>query len=235
MNRFSFFLAIVIVFLSSATSVDAGHILTDIDSLHVSIIHTGIGPNDLACEKIKAEVNSRLKQVGIDVFTPEPGVMYKLPIWPELKIRVDVLKLEHIQTILAKNIYVEIEPALRQKADVWRTEPLMQAVSVREMPAKVSEVILKQAEVFIGSWRAANPKGAPYVDDNIAVKPAGQIQTPIEQMPIENIYVASKNSDVFHKADCRWAKRIAPKNLVRYKSREEAINDGKRPCKLCKP
>jgi len=48
-------------------------------------------------------------------------------------------------------------------------------------------------------------------------------------------YVASDNSEVFHKAECRWAKRIKPENLVGYNSRDAAINAGKRPCKLCKP
>jgi len=48
-------------------------------------------------------------------------------------------------------------------------------------------------------------------------------------------YVASDNSEVFHKPECRWAKRIKPKNLVVYNSRDEAINAGKRPCKSCKP
>jgi len=48
-------------------------------------------------------------------------------------------------------------------------------------------------------------------------------------------YVASKNSKVFHRPDCESAKKIAPGNLIGFKSREEAINSGRRPCKVCKP
>ena len=48
-------------------------------------------------------------------------------------------------------------------------------------------------------------------------------------------YVASKNSRVFHRPDCKWAKRISPKNLIGFKSREEAIKSGRRPCKSCRP
>ncbi len=48
-------------------------------------------------------------------------------------------------------------------------------------------------------------------------------------------YVASKNSKVFHKPECRWATRIMPENLVGYSSKDEAIKAGKRPCKQCKP
>ncbi len=48
-------------------------------------------------------------------------------------------------------------------------------------------------------------------------------------------YVASRNSQVFHRADCKSAARISEKNLVRYNTRDEAIQAGKRPCGECKP
>lgn len=48
-------------------------------------------------------------------------------------------------------------------------------------------------------------------------------------------YLASANSQVFHKADCRSAANIAAKNLVRYNTRDEAVQAGKRPCAECKP
>ena len=37
----------------------------------------------------------------------------------------------------------------------------------------------------------------------------------------ECLYVGSKNSDKYHKPDCKWAKRIKPENLVCYYSEEE--------------
>jgi phosphatidylserine/phosphatidylglycerophosphate/cardiolipin synthase-like enzyme len=48
-------------------------------------------------------------------------------------------------------------------------------------------------------------------------------------------FVASVNSEVFHKPDCKGAKKIASKNLLRYSSREQAVQDGKKPCAECKP
>lgn len=47
--------------------------------------------------------------------------------------------------------------------------------------------------------------------------------------------VASRKSEVFHLPDCVWAKRIAPQNLIRFDSREEALSSGRRPCKVCNP
>ena len=48
-------------------------------------------------------------------------------------------------------------------------------------------------------------------------------------------YVASKNSAVFHRPDCKSAAKISEKNLVHYSTREEAIQAGKKPCHECNP
>ena len=48
-------------------------------------------------------------------------------------------------------------------------------------------------------------------------------------------YVASKNSRVFHRPGCGHAKRILPKNLIGFKSREEVVGSGRTPCKSCRP
>lgn len=48
-------------------------------------------------------------------------------------------------------------------------------------------------------------------------------------------YVASINKEPFHRISCRWARKISPKNAVYYNTREEAAQDGHRPCKVCKP
>ncbi len=48
-------------------------------------------------------------------------------------------------------------------------------------------------------------------------------------------YVASRNAQVFHRADCKSAATISEKNLVRYNTRDEAIQAGKRPCGECGP
>ncbi len=48
-------------------------------------------------------------------------------------------------------------------------------------------------------------------------------------------YVASKNSQVFHKAGCKSAAKISEKNLVKYNTRDEAIQAGKKPCAECNP
>jgi hypothetical protein len=59
---------------------------------------------------------------------------------------------------------------------------------------------------------------------------------PITQSQVaEYAYVASAQREVFHQPDCEWAKKISHQNLVGFKSREDAIKSGRRPCKVCKP
>jgi len=48
-------------------------------------------------------------------------------------------------------------------------------------------------------------------------------------------YVASVLREPFHKSTCRWAKKIHTENLVGYDSREDAVADKHRSCKVCKP
>ena len=46
-------------------------------------------------------------------------------------------------------------------------------------------------------------------------------------------YVASKNSKKYHKPDCKWAKKIKKENLICFKTRKEAENEGYKPCQTC--
>ena len=47
-------------------------------------------------------------------------------------------------------------------------------------------------------------------------------------------FVASELSDVFHIPSCSWVEKItSPK--VYFQTYEEAVESGRRPCKVCKP
>jgi hypothetical protein len=48
-------------------------------------------------------------------------------------------------------------------------------------------------------------------------------------------YVGSANSNKYHYPDCKWAKKISPKNLITFKTVQEAMKAGYVPCKICKP
>ena len=48
-------------------------------------------------------------------------------------------------------------------------------------------------------------------------------------------YVGNSNSGKFHNPSCQWALKIASYNKVTFNSREDAINQGYEPCKVCNP
>ena len=48
-------------------------------------------------------------------------------------------------------------------------------------------------------------------------------------------FCGSAKGKTFHRASCEWAKKISADNLVKYKTREEAIAAGKKPCSTCMP
>jgi hypothetical protein len=55
------------------------------------------------------------------------------------------------------------------------------------------------------------------------------------QQQSEVAYVASVKREPFHKVSCKWAQKISADNLQTFKTRDEAIAAGHRPCRVCKP
>ncbi|MHC4060329.1 MAG: Ada metal-binding domain-containing protein [Planctomycetota bacterium] len=162
---------------------------------------------------------------------------------PELRVDVDMLKLRgsqeyvfHIQATLARPVVLPVQRGVRVKTEVWKLEPVMEAVSVEDMPGKVTETVLRQVETFIACYLVASANYAEPADVNDSdTATKGRAERVKEPGGAKYSYVASKNSRVFHRAGCSSAKRISPENLVGYNSREGAIQAGKRPCKRCEP
>jgi len=48
-------------------------------------------------------------------------------------------------------------------------------------------------------------------------------------------FVASKTSKVYHRPDCRFAKQMEPSKSLTFRTRQEAEQNGRRPCKTCNP
>jgi hypothetical protein len=48
-------------------------------------------------------------------------------------------------------------------------------------------------------------------------------------------YVASTESDKFHRPECRWARQIRPGRRIDLSDREEALARDLTPCKTCNP
>lgn len=48
-------------------------------------------------------------------------------------------------------------------------------------------------------------------------------------------YVGNARSGIFHYDNCRYVYRMNDSNKVYFDTREEAIDEGYRPCKVCTP
>lgn len=215
--------------------------LAQIEQLYAVVVPPDSEPNKdgLVWEELEAKIAHKLKEAGIKHVKTA-----SLPR-PELKVDIDMLKLVdsqkyifHIQTSLARLVTLPARRNPHLQVDVWKTKPLMQMVSVKNMPAKVTDVVIEQVEVFIQAYLTANPKDkqpAPADANNITIIPKEQVKLPARPAATRYKYVASKNSRVFHKPDCSSAKRIKPENLTGYNNRNETLKTGKRPCKQCKP
>ena len=57
----------------------------------------------------------------------------------------------------------------------------------------------------------------------------------VAKLGAEAAYVASKNSKKFHRPNCRWAVKIKSGNRIEFSTKQEALDKGYTPCKVCKP
>jgi methylphosphotriester-DNA--protein-cysteine methyltransferase len=49
------------------------------------------------------------------------------------------------------------------------------------------------------------------------------------------VYLANKNSDIFHRPECKWIRLINQTNIVEFNSFAEALNNRFKPCRYCNP
>jgi len=117
----------------------------------------------------------------------------------------------------------------------WKQDPLTVAkAGLAKMKAAVNKAL------GLSYSLAANPPARQASDGRTSETDSltateKQTKPGAKSAVAEYKFVASQSSKVFHKPECRWAKRINPDNLVGYNSRDEAIKAGKRPCKVCNP
>jgi phosphatidylserine/phosphatidylglycerophosphate/cardiolipin synthase-like enzyme len=98
-----------------------------------------------------------------------------------------------------------------------------------------AENLLVIREKAIADKYAANWKVHADHSDVYEEKLKGYSETEQTAPAVADGYVASKNSEVFHKAGCQLAAKISEKNLIHYANRDEAIQAGKKPCSECNP
>jgi hypothetical protein len=217
--------------------------LVGIDGFRAVLLRSGTDPgaDGMDWMQLKVSVIDELHQANISLITEATDDVLYIP---ELRVYIDLLKLGdsrqyafRVRTSVARSVCLKAQDKPVFKADLWTLNPIFEAVSVNEMPNRITNVVRGQIKAFIRAYRIANPQGRPFSEPKVSgTDPSAIPQNTDTRTPTAgHEYVASNNSDIFHKLDCRWAKNISPGNRVNYKSREQAVKAGKRPCKWCKP
>ena len=231
--------------------------LAGIEQLFVVIVLHDADPNRQALffQGLQTGIEQKLGQAGIKTAQQAPDS--DMPVFldiPELRVYADIFRFDslqrcvfRVQTTLARRVHLFKDPkfaphgesTVALKADVWRTKPFMDVTPAEQMQAQIEKQVMNQVEAFLCAYQTARSR--EQADDTgstttaASTSPKQSPQQPANQVATKYQYVASKNSNVFHKPDCRWAKKISPTNLVGYNSRDEAIQAGKRPCRWCNP
>jgi hypothetical protein len=184
-------------------------------------------------QELRKSITAQLEDAGIEVVRPE--IWSKLPGRCRLRASIKVYKPPHLD-VLIYDLKVEFVQAVslarlpETKIDAATWDRTWFAHGTEKRLAEYVPHNLKvMVAMFIRDYRLANPINGEKPDSNkVDKKPQASAVSAAG-------FVTSKTSDVFHKPDCRWAQKISADNLVKYESRNEAIEAGKRPCKWCKP
>jgi len=137
-------------------------------------------------------------------------------------LETDLEERDHYGRLLA---YIWLSPP-RENADKEIRSKMFNAELLLKGCAQVMTVPpnVKYADYFVAYQKEA--RGANRGLWGSAPEKAGRA---------EKYYVASKKSKKFHRPGCKWAQKIAPHNLIKFDSRDEAIDAGYEPCRVCKP
>jgi len=184
-------------------------------------------------EALRVRIAEKLGQVGIKPVDGEAGDI------PRLVVRIESTAMPEsdqyacrVQVALIRLMILPNLPDPPIPAEVWQGRPMLEVVPLATAGAAVDAAVQSQVNAFLAGHHAARRalEQAQRVPLGSAVSgPPGSPAVPA--CP----FVSSRSSPIFHRVDCRWAQSIAAGNRIGYKSREEALQAGKRPCKTCQP
>lgn len=214
-------------------------VLADVNQLLV-VLATGESPSVAGLidgGRLETQVSRKLHDAGLATAEGDSESTPKLLVHIEgVEVPASDQYVYRVQTALCRLVTAPGRGDRRILVEVWRVRPVMAAVPQGKAGDAICSAVLVQAEAFVEARNAARRLSDAAQDSSGSAvgdrsQPTPQAAGPGGEYP----FVASKSSDVFHRADCRWAQNISPDKLVRYKNREEAVQSGKRPCKSCKP
>ncbi|MBO8128135.1 MAG: thermonuclease family protein [Peptococcaceae bacterium] len=194
---------------------------------------TRVIDGDTAYVLLNGGREEKVRFIGVD--TPETNhpQIGEEPYGPEAKAYTKA-KLE------GRTVYLELDVEERDRygrllAYVWTDKPSGEG-SEAEVRAKMFN-----AGLLINGYAQTLtvPPNVKYVDFftqfQREAREAGRGLWGLEPPDQEVYYIGNSNSGKFHRPSCRSVKDIAPGHRVRLDTRDEALDQGYEPCRLCDP
>jgi hypothetical protein len=194
-------------------------------------------------QTIEDKIAEQFTQAGLNVSVggnAEQGT-------PQFIVRVAVLQgmqsgqcIYHVQSSFARMVYLR-ESRTKMTAEVWRADVPIGICDINDCEGAILKSASLQVDAFIAEWKKVNTDRrtaeaivSRRAADSTQADEKDQAGSDESESPAYQ-YVASRNSKVFHRADCSFAAKIKPENTVRFATRQDAIDSGRRPCSRCKP
>ncbi|HOV77008.1 MAG TPA: Ada metal-binding domain-containing protein [Sedimentisphaerales bacterium] len=189
---------------------------------------------------LKAQISQKLREAGMMPVEENSESTQRLLVYIEgVEVPGSDQYVYRVQTALWRFMIIPGQGNRQIQVEAWRVRPMMAVAARAKTGDAILAAVLVQTDVFIEARKVARslPEGIKDARKDSATK--GAVDSPpspqVAQSESAYPFVASKSSDVFHRSDCRWAQNISGDNRLGYKTREEAVQNGKRPCKSCKP
>lgn len=214
-------LAMIAAFAVNVSTALADKVFHSVETLELEIIHpeniTDI--NETFWQNIAQTIEEKITAASIKL-APKTTKKDGLTTYDKLTVYVDILKIESQENIVFHSVVFFSKKMPLQRIILWKDQSLLKITEIKTAHAEIERTILSQIDMFL----------------KVCIISPATIETKeASGETVQEKYVSSKPSQIFHKINCSSAKRIKSENKVFYSSREKAIEDGKRPCKNCNP
>ncbi|WP_025436980.1 thermonuclease family protein [Peptoclostridium acidaminophilum] len=188
--------------------------------------------------------SEKVRMIGIN--TPESVHADESKNTPEGKIASEFTK----SKLEGKTVQLEFDAEERDKygrllAYVWIDGVMFNKTLLSEGYAKIATFPpnVKYVDDFKALERQARELKKGFWGDSAASSPPSSVSggsssasnAPTPPAQAAYAFMGNSNSMKFHDADCEWAQKISPANRVTFSHRQDAINSGYVPCKVCNP
>lgn len=221
--------------------ISANRVLADINELQVVLAtqETREIERRIAAPGLKIRIEQKLREAGMRMVERDAETTPRLIVHMEgVEVPGANQYVYHVQTALGRLVTIPGWENRRLQAEVWQVRPVMAVAPGAAAGDAVSAAVMVQVEAFVAACKAARELRdltGDLKEDVAGIVPAAHSSPSSLQAVATYPFVASKSSGVFHRPDCRWAQNISDDNRIGYKTREEAEQSGKRPCKSCRP